>query len=73
VTWWERAECRDADTNAFYPEAGGLTEIAERLCERCPVMTECLDWALDHGEVWGTWGGLSERERRTLRRHRRVA
>jgi WhiB family transcriptional regulator, redox-sensing transcriptional regulator len=70
VTWQDQAACQGADTDAFYPEAGGLTETAERLCESCPVMAECLDWALDHSEVWGTWGGLSERERRQLRRQR---
>jgi len=71
MSWWDRAACRDADTDAFYPEGAGLTKTAERLCERCPVMTDCLDWALAHDEVWGTWGGLSERERRQLRVPRR--
>ncbi|MBA3652865.1 MAG: WhiB family transcriptional regulator [Actinobacteria bacterium] len=39
-------------------------------CRRCPVRDECLAFALEGGEKFGVWGGVSERDRRHLRRHR---
>src|SRR5450755_2387310 len=42
-------------------------ETARRICERCPVLTACLRWALDAGQVSGIWGGTTEEERRAMR------
>jgi WhiB family redox-sensing transcriptional regulator len=66
--WQERALCAQTDPEAFFPEKGGSTKEAKRICSRCPVRAECLDYALAHDERFGVWGGLSERERRHLRR-----
>jgi WhiB family redox-sensing transcriptional regulator len=41
---------------------------AKRICSGCEVRAECLEYALAHDERFGIWGGLSERERRRLRR-----
>jgi WhiB family redox-sensing transcriptional regulator len=66
--WQERALCAQTDPEAFFPEKGGSTREAKRICNRCEVRTECLEYALGHDERFGIWGGLSERERRRLKR-----
>jgi WhiB family redox-sensing transcriptional regulator len=66
--WQERALCAQTDPEAFFPEKGGSTREAKRICSGCEVRAECLDYALGHDERFGIWGGLSERERRRLRR-----
>uniref|UniRef100_UPI003F493FC8 WhiB family transcriptional regulator n=1 Tax=Nocardia suismassiliense TaxID=2077092 RepID=UPI003F493FC8 len=65
--WQERALCAQTDPEAFFPEKGGSTEGAKRICQACEVREQCLQYALDHQERFGIWGGLSERERRQLR------
>jgi WhiB family transcriptional regulator, redox-sensing transcriptional regulator len=66
--WQEQALCAQTDPEAFFPEKGGSTREAKRICAGCEVRAECLDYALAHDERFGIWGGLSERERRRLRR-----
>lgn len=68
--WRDRAECRKADADQFFPGKGEPTKDAKRICGRCPVTAECLAFALAHDERFGVWGGLSERERRRLKRQR---
>lgn len=64
--WQERALCAQTDPEAFFPEKGGSTREAKRICTGCEVRDACLDYALKHQERFGIWGGLSERERRRL-------
>ena len=66
--WIDRAACLQADPDAFYPEKGGSSRAAKRVCHTCPVQNDCLSYALANDERFGIWGGLSERERRRLRR-----
>ena len=66
--WQERALCSQTDPEAFFPEKGGSTREAKRICTGCEVRDECLEYALAHDERFGIWGGLSERERRRLKR-----
>ena len=66
--WPERALCAQTDPEAFFPEKGGSTREAKRICVGCEVRPECLEYALEHDERFGIWGGLSERERRRLKR-----
>lgn len=66
--WMLEAKCLDADPEAFFPEKGGSTREAKRICATCPVRNECLDHALANDERFGIWGGLSERERRRAKR-----
>jgi WhiB family redox-sensing transcriptional regulator len=66
--WYEQAACLDKDADCFFPEKGGSTRAAKRICQTCSVQAECLDYALDNDERFGIWGGLSERERRRLKR-----
>jgi len=68
MAWQERALCAQTDPEAFFPEKGGSTREAKKVCTGCEVRAECLDYALANDERFGIWGGLSERERRKLRR-----
>jgi WhiB family transcriptional regulator, redox-sensing transcriptional regulator len=71
--WQERANCLGVDPDLFFPERGASTREAKAVCGSCEVRAECLEYALDHAEKFGIWGGLSERERRRLRRQRALA
>lgn len=66
--WFGRALCKETDPEAFFPERGGSTREAKRICARCEVREECRDYAMGNDERFGVWGGLSERERRRLKR-----
>ncbi len=66
--WTARALCAQTDPEAFFPEKGGSTREAKRVCLSCEVRAPCLEYALGHDERFGIWGGLSERERRRLKR-----
>lgn len=68
LPWAAEAKCLQADPEAFFPEKGGSTREAKRICDRCDVREECLEYALTNDERFGIWGGLSERERRRLKR-----
>jgi WhiB family transcriptional regulator, redox-sensing transcriptional regulator len=66
--WQDRALCAQTDPEAFFPEKGGSTREAKKVCRACEVRAECLEYALEQDERFGIWGGLSERERRKLKR-----
>lgn len=66
--WHGRALCAQTDPEAFFPEKGGSTRDAKKICTGCEVRSECLSYALANDERFGIWGGLSERERRRLKR-----
>jgi WhiB family redox-sensing transcriptional regulator len=73
--WRQGAACRDQDPELFFPltDLGPGARQADRakaVCARCPVRTECLDYALDNGLDHGIFGGATETERRELRRAR---
>jgi WhiB family transcriptional regulator, redox-sensing transcriptional regulator len=73
MDWRHRAACRDEDPELFFPIGNtgpALLQIeeAKAVCMRCDVREACLQWALDSGQDAGVWGGLSEDERRALRR-----
>jgi WhiB family redox-sensing transcriptional regulator len=68
LEWQERALCAQTDPEAFFPEKGGSTREAKRVCLSCEVRVECLEYALSNDERFGIWGGLSERERRRVKK-----
>jgi WhiB family redox-sensing transcriptional regulator len=68
LAWQDQALCAQTDPEAFFPEKGGSTREAKRICVGCEVKAECLEYALMQDERFGIWGGLSERERRRLKR-----
>jgi WhiB family transcriptional regulator, redox-sensing transcriptional regulator len=66
--WQADALCAQTDPEAFFPEKGGSTRDAKKVCGACNVRSQCLEYALANDERFGIWGGLSERERRRLRK-----
>jgi WhiB family redox-sensing transcriptional regulator len=71
--WRDHAACLRLDPDLFFPvstSGASLTDIEapRRVCQGCPVLTPCLRWALDLGQVHGIWGGTTEEERHALRR-----
>ena len=66
--WQADALCAQTDPEAFFPEKGGSTRDAKKVCAACNVRSQCLEYALANDERFGIWGGLSERERRRLRK-----
>jgi WhiB family transcriptional regulator, redox-sensing transcriptional regulator len=74
MDWRHKAICRDEDPEELFFPVGNsgpaLAQIADAkvVCNRCPVTAECLSWALESGQDAGVWGGMSEDERRALKR-----
>lgn len=71
--WQMFANCLGTDPDLFFPERGASTKEAKAVCQGCVVREDCLEYALANGEKFGIWGGLSERERRRIRRQRALA
>jgi len=68
LEWQKDSLCAQTDPEAFFPEKGGSTRDAKKICSTCEVRSQCLEYALENDERFGIWGGLSERERRKLRK-----
>ena len=68
LAWQSDSLCAQTDPEAFFPEKGGSTRDAKKICASCEVRMHCLEYALENDERFGIWGGLSERERRKLRK-----
>ncbi|AEK09864.1 WhiB family transcription factor [Mycobacterium phage Keshu] len=72
--WEADALCQQVDPELFFPERGQGGNEAKRICARCPVIEECREKALSFGtELWGVWGGLTQRDRRLIIRSERKA
>jgi WhiB family transcriptional regulator, redox-sensing transcriptional regulator len=69
--WALRGLCSTANPELFFPPRGDPAAEARRICVRCPVHAECLEYALAAGEEFGVWGGLDPHERKNLARHRK--
>ena len=73
--WRAAGACLSADPDLFFPIAAGvlagrqITE-ARRICARCRVQRQCLDFAMRTGETHGIWGGTTPEERIAARRQR---
>lgn len=80
--WMSEGLCAQVDPEVWFPEKGGPTREAKRICngrpangdspavDPCPVRQQCLQFSLVNEERFGIWGGMSERERRPLLRRR---
>jgi WhiB family redox-sensing transcriptional regulator len=73
VSWQDHANCLGVDPDLFFPERGEPCDDAKAVCAGCVVRTQCLEYALAANEKIGIWGGASARERRSIRRQRRLA
>lgn len=72
--WHRQAACRWRPQEWWYPDRQHADDgrQAREICDGCPVRAECAEFAIEHGEEFGVWGGLSERERRAIRRERKT-
>lgn len=73
MDWRSCAACRDEDPELFFPigntgPALQQTKEAKSICHTCPVIEQCLQFALETGQNFGVWGGMSEVERLALKR-----
>lgn len=68
MSWQDDANCRGLDAEIFFTARDESTSEAKEICHECDVQAECLAFAINNGERFGIWGGLSERERRRIRR-----
>jgi WhiB family redox-sensing transcriptional regulator len=66
--WRALGECLQLDPEAFFPDPGASSAAALSACARCVVRDRCLEWALENDIRFGIWGGLTEDERRALRK-----
>jgi WhiB family transcriptional regulator, redox-sensing transcriptional regulator len=70
--------CAEVDPELYFPDKGCSNTspkdiaIAKKICKTCPYMAECLAWAVANDEI-GIWGGTTQKDRRVLRRQRRLA
>ena len=74
--WMEHGKCLELPAGqrlrVFFPTRGADTIPAKRICADCPVRDLCCEYAIQNHEIYGIWGGLSERERRRIRKQRRI-
>lgn len=73
IEWIEQALCREVGSDPFFGDKGSSAKTAKRICAKCDVSAQCLEYALSlslmHGQpVKGIWGGTTERDRRQLRK-----
>ena len=68
--WVQEASCAQIGGDAWFPEKGGNSEAALRICRRCPVQLECLEFAVRTRQKDGIWGGKSVRQREAMRKGR---
>lgn len=73
LDWKLKAACRNLDTSLFFPDSEADAGAAKDVCAICPVRQECLEFALDTRQHDGVWGGLTESERKRVRRRRQTA
>ena len=73
MDWRDHARCLDEDPDLFFPIGSTGPAVvqanrAKEVCRRCPVIHDCLEWALSNYQDAGVWGGTTEEERRIMRR-----
>jgi WhiB family redox-sensing transcriptional regulator len=67
--WVKAGLCDQVMLDTHYPERGGSNGASKRVCAPCPVKLQCLLYALEAGENFGTWGETTERERQPIMRN----
>ena len=75
--WMDDALCKSSDTNVFFP-VGMSTKAVKKIkkaiqvCNDCPVINDCLDYALRSNQDIGIWGGTTEEDRKYLRKKHKL-
>ena len=66
--WRDDAVCATTDPDLFFPESRDVRaeRQAKKICAGCPVVQDCLEYAIEAGEEFGVWGGTTELERRHM-------
>ncbi len=72
TSWMSGGNCRNYPPAVFFPSDGVGVDRARKICADCPVVEQCLEYALEQRIEHGVWGGCSERERRRILKRRRV-
>ena len=69
LAWMKEGNCaKHPDPNIHYPEKSNSSKKGKKQCSECPVIQLCREYALLNGEIYGIWGGMSEGERRKMRK-----
>lgn len=66
--WTDQALCAQVGDDLWFPEKGGSVRLPKRICSGCPVREPCLEYALETSQMFGVWGGMTEQERRRIKR-----
>jgi hypothetical protein len=68
TAWMELGKCqnKDEDGKIFFPDPGNNAVAAKRMCAHCPIREKCLDWSIETRQMYGIWGGVSEKKRRQM-------
>ena len=74
LAWMDDALCAQVGYEIFFPEKSDHASAgkARSICAKCPVQTECLTYAVPQADLWGIWGGTTERERMAMRTEERA-
>lgn len=69
-----QASCAEVQPDLFFSETGNHieTRLAKSVCAQCPVIEQCLEYALAYRMEFGVWGGLSSQERKSLLRKHKI-
>lgn len=70
LEWMSKALCAEVGTEMFFPDFGQTPHHAKKVCSRCDVTNECLQYALSETTIYGVWGGTTETDRRRMKRNR---
>lgn len=70
---YEAPLCAQSGGDSWFPEVGGdnVTKIAKGICNQCTHRIECAEWGIKY-ERFGIWGGLTELDRKTIRRKLKI-
>ena len=68
MVWGQLGNCVGINQDLFFPKRGDDVSIAKEFCRECPVRSDCLAFALETNQKFGIWGGMTEGQRRRIKR-----
>lgn len=71
ISWMEHAVCTQVDPDLWHPGPGENDKVrkAKRICDNCPVVFDCFEYAMEHPDMGGILGATTSRERQQMRRY----